>query len=158
MILAKEQMPDPEKFTARLAELHQKSHSPTGKFGFHVTTYSGYLPQYTQWEESWEVFFSKSLRVALDLEIKTKGYDAEFDVLVPVIFDRVIPRLLRPLESEDRSVEPTLVHGDLWYGNSGVDKASGECLVFDACCFYAHHECEFHVFPVDGWMVSWLTW
>lgn len=34
-------MPYPNKFAARLAELHQNSKSMNGKFGFHVTTYSG---------------------------------------------------------------------------------------------------------------------
>ncbi|ODM17779.1 hypothetical protein SI65_06567 [Aspergillus cristatus] len=145
MVLARDEMPDPGRFTESLAALHQRSQtlSLEGKFGFHVPTYSGYLPQYTGWERSWEVFFSKSLRVALDLEIKAKGHDSAFDVLVPVVFEKIIPRLLRPLESEGRSVKPALVHGDLWYGNSGVDRVSGECLVFDACCFYAHHEYEF---------------
>ena len=141
MILARDQMPDPGPFTERLSALHQRSESPDGKFGFHVSTYSGYLPQYTGWEESWEVFFAKSLRVALDLEVKAKGHDPEFEGLVPVMFERVIPRLLRPLQSDGRSLKPSLVHGDLWYGNSGIDKETKECLVFDACCFYAHHEC-----------------
>lgn len=142
MNLARDRMPDPAPFAERLAALHQRSEAPNnGQFGFHVPTYSGYLPQYTGWEESWEVFFAKSLRVALDMEVKAKGHDAEFERLVPAIFEGVIPRLLRPLQSEGRSVKPSLVHGDLWYGNSGVDKETGECLVFDACCFYAHHEC-----------------
>lgn len=144
-----DQMPDPVPFTQRLSALHMQSGgeaqaqtSPGKKrFGFHVPTYSGYLPQYTGWEDSWEVFFAKSLRVALDLEIRAKGPDPEFDTLVPAIFESVIPRLLRPLESDGRSVKPSLVHGDLWYGNSGVDRDTGECLVFDACCFYAHNEC-----------------
>lgn len=39
------EMPDPHKFAARLAALHQNSKSPTGKFGLHVTTYSGNLPR-----------------------------------------------------------------------------------------------------------------
>lgn len=134
-------MPEPDKFAARLAALHQTSKSPTGKFGFHTTTYAGNLPQYTGWEESWETFFSKTLRQALDLEIEAKGYDSEFDHLIPAIFDRVIPRLLRPLESDGRSVKPSLVHGDLWFANSGIDSESGDPLVFDACCFYAHNEC-----------------
>lgn len=134
-------MPDPHKFTSRLARLHQSSKSPNGKFGFHMTTFSGNLPQMTEWESSWEVFFAKNLRFALDLEIEAKGYDAEFDVLVPAIFEKVIPRLLRPLETEGRSIKPSLVHGDLWYANSGMDVDTDEPLIFDACCFYAHNEC-----------------
>jgi protein-ribulosamine 3-kinase len=135
------EMPDPHRFAPRLAALHQGSKSPNGKFGFHMTTYSGNLPQMTDWEDSWQVFFAKSMRLALELELEAKGPDPEFDVLVPVLFDKVIPRLLRPLESEGRSVKPSLVHGDLWYANSGMDVETGESLVFDACCFYAHNEC-----------------
>ncbi|KAI7777876.1 hypothetical protein LA080_002999 [Diaporthe eres] len=138
-----EDIPDPVAFASRLAGLHQTSKSPNGKFGFHMTTYSGNQPQMTDWEASWEAFFSKNLRFALDLEIEAKGHDREFDELVPAIFDKVIPRLLRPLETEGRSVKPSLVHGDLWYANSGIDVDTDQPLVFDACCFYAHNEYEF---------------
>lgn len=138
-----DEMPDPHKFTARLAALHQDSKSPEGRFGFHVTTYTGNLPQTNEWEESWETYFTKSMKWALELEIEAKGPAPEFDVLVPVLFGKVIPRLLRPLESEGRSVKPSLVHGDLWYANSGIDVGTGESLIFDACSFYAHNEYEF---------------
>ncbi|MCJ1385499.1 hypothetical protein MMC17_008622 [Xylographa soralifera] len=40
-----DEMPDPHKFAARLAALHRSSKSPNGKFGFHMTTYSGNLPR-----------------------------------------------------------------------------------------------------------------
>ncbi|QMW37278.1 hypothetical protein G4B11_000514 [Aspergillus flavus] len=103
----------------------------------------GNLPQMTEWEDSWETFFAKSLKKALDLEIKAKGPDPELDHLLPLLFDKVIPRLLRPLESDGRSVKPSLVHGDLWYANSGIDVETGDSLVFDACSFYAHNEYEF---------------
>lgn len=137
-----EDMPDPHKFTSRLADLHQNSISPNKKFGFHITTYSGNLPQMVEWEDSWEKFFAKSMRWALDLEIKAKGHDPELDKLVPLLFDKIIPRLLRPLESDGRSVKPSLVHGDLWYANSGIDVDTNASLIFDGCCFYAHNECK----------------
>ncbi|KAK0746943.1 Fructosamine/Ketosamine-3-kinase [Schizothecium vesticola] len=138
-----DELPEPQEFTTRLAALHQNSKSPTGKFGFHTSTYPGNLPQVTEWEDSWEIFFSKSLKQALDLEIKAKGSDPEMEQLLPIIFDRVVPRLLRPLETDGRSVKPSLVHGDLWYANSGLDAETGGSLIFDACCFYAHNEYEF---------------
>ncbi|KAF7535054.1 hypothetical protein G7054_g5732 [Neopestalotiopsis clavispora] len=116
------EMPDPHKFAAQLAALHQDSQSPTGKFGFHVTTYSGNLPQVTDWEDSWETFFTKSLKLALKLELRAKGPNTEFDTLLPVLFETVIPRLLRPLESDGRKVKSSLIHGDLWFANSGIDK------------------------------------
>lgn len=137
------EMPDPHKFGARLAALHQSSRSPENKFGFHMTTYNGNLPQLGQWESSWETYFTKSLRLALELECAAKGPSSEFETLLPVLFDKVVPRLLRPLESEGRSVKPTLVHGDLWYANSGIDVDTNESLIFDACSFYAHNECKF---------------
>jgi len=136
-------MPDPHKFAALLSTLHQKSVSPTGKFGFHITTYAGNLPQFVGWEDSWETFFAKTMRQALDLEIERKGPSEELDVLSRALFEKVIPRLLRPLESDGRTVKPSLVHGDLWYANAGIDVGNGQPLVFDACCFFAHNECTF---------------
>ena len=138
-------LPNAREFSSRLATLHKDSRSPNGMFGFHLTTYAGNLPQAVEWEASWETFFANSLRKALDLEIAAKGSDPELDRLLPVIFERVIPRLLRPLESEGRSVKPSLVHGDLWFANSGIDNSTGESLIFDACSFYAHNECNYWV-------------
>ncbi|QPC72561.1 hypothetical protein HYE68_003313 [Fusarium pseudograminearum] len=89
-----EDMPDPHKFAALLSTLHQKSVSPTGKFG-------------------WETFFAKSIRQALDLEIERKGPSEELETLSRALFKKVIPRLLRPLESDGQTVKPSLVHGDL---------------------------------------------
>lgn len=135
-------MPDPQGFAALLSGLHQKSRSPYGKFGVHVTTYAGNVPQFVEWEDSWKKFFSKSMKKALDLEIERKGPDPELEVLSRALFDKVIPRLLRPLENNCRTVKPSFVHGDLWFANAGIDVDSGQPLVFDECCFYAHNECE----------------
>lgn len=136
------EMPGPEQFNDGLRTLHYNSISPNGKFGFHRETFSGNLSQFTEWEESWEKFFSKSLKRALEHEIEVKGYDPQFDILVPQIFGVVIPRLLRPLETEGRKVKPSLVHGDLWYANSAATVDGTRSVVFDACCFYAHNECK----------------
>jgi protein-ribulosamine 3-kinase len=86
---------------------------------------------------------ARSLRCALDLETIARGQDPEIDQLIPGLFGRVVPRLLRPLESDGRKVKPSLVHEDLWYANAGVEAGTDRALVFDACCFYAHNECKF---------------
>ncbi|KXG50515.1 Fructosamine/Ketosamine-3-kinase [Penicillium griseofulvum] len=137
-----QELPDVRKFTEDLAVLHKDSRSPTGKFGFHVTTYSGNLSQHTEWSDSWETFFAKSMRHALAHEISTRGPSEDVEILSPTIFDIVIPRLLRPLESEGRSVKPCLMHGDLWYGNTGKNAITKSPIMFDACSFYAHNEYE----------------
>ncbi|KAK4085592.1 uncharacterized protein Triagg1_582 [Trichoderma aggressivum f. europaeum] len=136
-------MPDPYKFAAFLSALHQKSESPTDKFGFHIAAYAGNLPQFVAREGSWEAFFAKTMRQALDLEIGRKGPSEELGVFSHALFEKVIPRLLRPLESDGRVVKPSLVYGDLWYANAGIDADSDQPLVFDACCFFAHSEYAF---------------
>lgn len=83
------------------------------------------------------------MKQALDLEIERKGPSEELDVLSRALFEKVIPRLLRPLESDGRTVKPSLVHGDLWYANAGINVDTDQPLVFDACSFYAHNECTF---------------
>ncbi|KAH6868627.1 hypothetical protein BKA58DRAFT_318141 [Alternaria rosae] len=39
-----------------------------------------------------------------------------------LIIDKAIPPLLRPLETDGKSVSACLVYGDLWDGNTGVDR------------------------------------
>ena len=138
-------LPSPQNFAACLAALHQNSKSPEGKFGFHVDNYMGNLPLSNEWEESWEKFFTKNMRHTLKLELAAQGPEPDFETLIPILFYKVIPRLLRPLESEGRSVKPSLIHGDLWYANTGIDADTGKTLVFDACCFYAHNECLYAI-------------
>ncbi|CAG8954789.1 hypothetical protein HYFRA_00004714, partial [Hymenoscyphus fraxineus] len=128
-------------FTAKLARLHTSTSSPNGKFGFHVTTYNGNLPQENTYTDTWEAFFTKGLKHILDLHARVAGA-SELDNLAPAIFSKVIPRLLRPLESHGRTIKPTLVHGDLWCGNTATDSGSEKAMVFDPCCCWAHNEYE----------------
>ena len=138
-----EQPPEPLKFTARLAELHKNSVSPTGKFGFHITTCHARLPQVTNcWEESWAVLFRKQMAQMIKLDTEKNGDWPEFRRVCDLILDRVIPRLLEPLQSEGRFIKPCLVHGDLWDENAATDGTTGEPFVFDAGSFYAHNEYE----------------
>lgn len=46
-------LPDPTSFCARVAEIHHKSTSPTGKFGFQVPNCHGKIPQVVEWDSSW---------------------------------------------------------------------------------------------------------
>jgi protein-ribulosamine 3-kinase len=66
---AGQQLPDPTRITARLAELHKNSKSPTGKFGFHMRTLVGPIVQHNNgWSDSWEEIFSNLLGNLLDLD------------------------------------------------------------------------------------------
>ena len=64
--------PEPVQFTARLAEMHRKSQSPCGTFGFPVTTCDGKLPHNVAWEASWATFFAKLCCTAGRLETRRR--------------------------------------------------------------------------------------
>jgi protein-ribulosamine 3-kinase len=137
-----EGVPEPTSFCEKLASLHSSHTSPEGKFGFHCATYNGNLPQDNTWCDSWEAFFDQGLRHVLKVREERAGPNYDLDMLRPVLFEKIIPRLLRPLESEGRRVQPSLVHGDLWCGNAGIiDETTDEGIVFDPSSFWAHNEC-----------------
>jgi protein-ribulosamine 3-kinase len=142
-----QQPPDPVKFTARLAELHKKSISPTGKFGFHTTTCHGTTTQATNlWEVSWAELYKKQLAHMFAMDIEKHGPWHEFEQLIHITLNKVIPRLLGPLQSDGRNIKPCLLHGDCWDENTATDMETGEPFIFDAGSFYGHNE-----YDVGNW-------
>ncbi|RFU28894.1 hypothetical protein B7463_g7456, partial [Scytalidium lignicola] len=134
--------PEPDQLCRKLAQLHKKSVSPTGKFGFHATTWQGHTPQAVAWESSWTVFFTNLLNHVTELDFKTNGYWLELDILEKRIFSDVILILIGNLERDGRTVKPCLIHGDLWEGNTGTSSDTGDIYIFDSAAFYAHNEME----------------
>ena len=138
-----QQPPDPIEFTARLADMHKRSVSPTGKFGFHITTCHAKLAQVTDmWEDSWEILYKKQLAHMMKLDEEKNGIWPDFRHVCSLTLEKVIPRLLGPLQSGDRSIKPCLVHGDLWDENTATDLKTGKPFIFDAGSMYAHNEYE----------------
>ncbi|MCJ1356502.1 MAG: hypothetical protein MMC33_006497 [Icmadophila ericetorum] len=131
-------MVEPRLFTTKLAALHQKSLSPNGQFGFHVHT----SVADEEWSDTWEECFVKMVTRLLAKELEQWGPDEELATLSSHLLKTLIPRLLRPLTANGRKIKPCLMHGDLWYGNTGTDQANGEPLVFDGQALYAHNEYE----------------
>lgn len=132
-----EQPPEPIEFTARLAEMHRNSISPTGKFGFHISTYHAMIPQVTHcWGEKWSKLYQKQFGLMVKLDLEQNVLWAEFKLLCDLTVEKVIPRLLEPLQSEGRTLKPCLVHGDLWDENAATDGKTGEPFVFDCASFY----------------------
>lgn len=136
------QVPDPDRLCALITELHRKSVSPTGKFGFHVRTCNGRTPQATEWDSSWTSFFSKFMIHVMAEDFKTNGSWPELERTGARIVSHVIPRLVGVLETEGRSVKPCLIHADLWEGNTGTSYETGDIILFDAGSYYAHNEME----------------
>ena len=117
--------PDPAQFTARVAELHRKSKSPNGMFGFEVTTCDGKLPHTVAWEKSWATFFGKLLRGVLKLDTEANEVWPELEAAAEQVITGVIPRLLGILQSDGRELKPSLIHGDYWEGE--YTTLSGQC-------------------------------
>ncbi|KAJ3574071.1 hypothetical protein NPX13_g4485 [Xylaria arbuscula] len=135
-----EETVSPEKSAEVLSRLHKRSHSPTGKFGFHVTTFNGVVPLINDWCDTWEEYFARQLRADIQWLHSVRGPDPMFDDVAERFFEKVIPRLLRPLQSNGRSIKPTLVHGDIWPDNVQVEKDRQHVILYDSCCCYGHNE------------------
>ncbi|KAL8712660.1 MAG: hypothetical protein Q9220_003192 [cf. Caloplaca sp. 1 TL-2023] len=136
------EMPDPSSFCARLAEIHQNSISPTGKFGFMVPNCHGKIVQANGWDANWASYFTKLLVSFLEIEIGINGPWPEYEQAFNEIVTTVIPQLLEALQADGRVLKACLVHGDLWEENAAVNLGSGDPVVFDASAFYAHNEYE----------------
>lgn len=133
-------LPDIERFPAAVAKMHRNAASPDGRYGFDCTTYHGNVPIEHGWSDSWEAYFARTTRVLFDMEQEVRGTNEEIIRLSEPFFDKVVPRLLRPLDQQP--IKPTLVHGDLWHGNAAMDKETSRPIIYDAAGFYAHNECK----------------
>jgi protein-ribulosamine 3-kinase len=92
-----DEMPSAQQFVSVVAELHQKSVSPTGKFGFHVTTHAGNYPLQNSWCDSWEEFFVRQLKTEIIWERGVQGQNDECcSKCGVVVFDDDKGDVLRP--------------------------------------------------------------
>ncbi|KAK7990495.1 Fructosamine kinase-domain-containing protein [Apiospora arundinis] len=125
-----------------LKKLHIDSVSPTAKFGFHVTTYFGPPPMINDWTDSWEEYFGRQFHADMVYVQQVFGADPELVDLTEEFVDKVVARLLRPLQTGGRRIKPSLCHGDLWDGNVQIDADTQQPIIFDAACFYGHSEMD----------------
>ncbi|KAK8034517.1 hypothetical protein PG993_009512 [Apiospora rasikravindrae] len=136
--------PEPAGFAAKIAEMHSST-SPNGLFGYSVPTVIGIMERTVTWEASWAKSFTNQLQDVIGYDNEMNGEWPELDAACRQLIDVVIPRLLGVLQSEG-----PLVHGDLWERNVGIDMETGETIIFDPGCTYAHNEMEF-----GTWRCSW---
>ena len=147
-----DEAPEFKTFCAKTAELHAKSaeiHQLTirkpiqkGNYGFHMTTHVGILPQDNRWCDTWEEFYIQGMKHILAIEEKTQGHSDELALLAIQLIEKIIPRLLRSIETGGRRIKPTLADGDLQIGNTRTDLTTKKAVIFDAGSFWAHNECK----------------
>lgn len=140
--------PDPTRLGKRLSELHLKSRgkSPNGKFGSGHVPYDGKLPLLGEWDASWLSYFTKLMRRSYDHDLRASGHWEELDDVMQTVFNKLIPRLLGPLEG---NIQPCLIHGDLWEQNIGTEVKSNEIYIIDAAAYFAHNEKEIGIWRCD---------
>jgi hypothetical protein len=137
-----DEVPSPSDWATAVSQLHLASmgKSPTGQFGFHVTTHLANVPINNSWNPSWAAFWAQQTKSLFDREESVNGPDDTLAELRAAYFEKAIPRYLGPLESEGRSITPCLVHSDLWPGNIKPRTSTDELCLFDACAYWGHNE------------------
>ncbi|KAK7430727.1 hypothetical protein QQZ08_002771 [Neonectria magnoliae] len=135
-------VPTTRGWASTVSALHLKSmgKSPTGQFGFYVTTHLANVPVNNTWQSTWEAFWKQQMESLFDREKQLHEPDEENESLKLAYLDSVIPRYLRPLESNGKSITPCLIHSDLWPGNIKPKSSSNELCIFDACAYWGHNE------------------
>lgn len=134
---------EPELMAAKVAEMHTKVNSADGKYGFPVPTNMGGCVQQNHRTSSWEKCFTDLMATMFNFEQEMHGTNEDMQQMHKVMQTKVIPRLLRSLETGGRDIQPRSVHGDMWDGNTFVDAVTELPVIFDASSIYAHNECEF---------------
>ncbi|KAI1737548.1 Fructosamine kinase-domain-containing protein [Xylaria scruposa] len=148
-----ESPPDPAGLAFAMATLHRNSESPNGMFGYSISTGRSTSERIEHWNGSWAVHFTYLLKDLVKLDNQVNGQWPEYDLACKQLAEGVIPKLLGALQSEGRSIKPSLVHGDLWEGNVATDMETGKVIMFDFTeCMYAHNEIE-----MGTWRCRWAT-
>jgi fructosamine-3-kinase len=124
----------------QLAQLHRHTHP---QFGWGEHNFIGHTPQYNAWSNDWIDFFGQQ-RLKPQLEL------AKQNGASPGLVDlgyRLIDQLPRFFESYQP--QPSLLHGDLWGGNSAFDTQS-QPLIFDPASYYGDRETDLAMTELFG--------
>jgi len=98
-------------------------------FGFGVPTYCGATRLQNGWFESWEKCYTAMINDLLT-QLRKKGGYTNLCTKTDKLHETVIPKLLGSLV-----IEPVLLHGDLWSGNTGTDRSTGQPVIFDPASY-----------------------
>ncbi|KGG00562.1 MULTISPECIES: fructosamine kinase family protein [Prochlorococcus] len=132
---------DQKKLGKGLGELHLKSAESNPKmFGFPVEGFIGTTDQKKGLEDNWIDCFLNLRIIPQLLSLKSRILDKE-----------TINKVKEKIKSELLNHKPinTLVHGDLWSGNAGMDK-NGKGVIFDPASWWADNEVDIAMTKLFG--------
>lgn len=121
---------------------HQHKHT-NDQFGWENDNFIGLTPQPNQWTTAWAEFFREQRLQPMLERAMLAGLGDEYAQKV-----RNIIASLNELLSH--SVSPSLVHGDLWSGNLGVDAQANTAVFYDPAPYYADREVDIAMTKLFG--------
>ena len=132
---------DQKKLGKGLGEMHIQSNEFNPKsFGYYEKGYIGTTNQIKGWEKNWIDCFV-NLRIEPQLEfLKYKFLDID-----------IKNKIKAKIQSELMKHTPfnSLVHGDLWSGNIGVNQKK-QGVIFDPACWWADNEVDIAMTKLFG--------
>ncbi|NGX57387.1 MAG: hypothetical protein K940chlam3_00278 [Chlamydiae bacterium] len=130
-----------------LAQMHL--HPGPEDYGLDHDNTIGLTPQVNTWTSSWIEFY-RTYRLEFQLRmIEEKYSDTDLLEMAEPLLNR-FPDLFAGLE-----VKPSLLHGDLWGGNTAA-LADGTPVVYDPACYYGHHEADLSMTGMFGGFSSYF--
>lgn len=130
---------DDEKLGRGLAQIHKYAND---NFGFYHDNYCGASSQQNLWNNNWATFFAENrINFLLGLIQNKRPFTASESN----VFESFMLGISRLIPS---AAVPSLIHGDLWSGNS-MNTIHGPALI-DPAAYYADREMEFGIITMFG--------
>lgn len=126
-----------------LALMHHQINQEIKPFGWFENNYIGHTPQLNRWHSDWVGFYGEE-RLRPQLEM-TQLNDAPRQLYE--LGCELIERL--PNWFQNYQPQASLLHGDLWGGNSAFT-TSGDAVVFDPACYYGDRETDLAMTELFG--------
>lgn len=121
---------------------HHINHKPQ-PFGWFEDNYIGHTPQSNRWHSDWIGFYGEQrLRPQLELA-QLRGASRS-------LYDQGV-QLIEKLPEWFHNYQPaaSLLHGDLWGGNSAFT-TEGDAVIFDPACYYGDRETDLAMTELFG--------
>lgn len=124
----------------QLAKMHRHTHS---QFGWNEPNFIGHTPQLNQWNDDWIQFYAQQrLKPQFDLALKHGASPG-----LVTLGEQLIEQL--PNFFETYQPQASLLHGDLWGGNSAFDSQS-QPIIFDPASYYGDRETDLAMTELFG--------
>ncbi len=132
---------DQQKLGKGLAEMHIESNKFNLKsFGYPIHGYIGTTNQIKGWEKNW-------IKCFINLRIEPQLAILEKDFLAIDVKNKIKSKI--ELVLLDHEPIKSLVHGDLWSGNIGVNHIN-KGVIFDPACWWADSEVDIAMTKLFG--------